>query len=52
MEAFDNASKDVNENQAAFIGLSKEAHGVLDFSNVTNAGEFLQQRQKLQAALE
>ena len=52
MEAFDNALKDVNENQAAFIGLSKEAHGVLDFSNVTNAGEFLQQRQKLQAALE
>lgn len=52
MKAFEDAIKDVNQNQAAFIGLSKEAGGVLDFSNVTNAGEFLQQRQKLQAALE
>ena len=51
MEAFNNALKDVNQNQAAFTALSKESKGTLDFSNVQNAGDYFRQKQELQEAL-
>ena len=51
VEKYKNALKDVNENQAAFAGLSKQADGALNFSGVENIKDYLAQRQQLQDTL-